>query len=411
LAGFEECATPYVLQMDGDCLVGRNDRAHDYLGEMLEVFDRDPTAITVAMTIPRAGKVAYTSTSNEGKWRTEVRCSLLSLERLGRCLPLPNAVKSTGRLQLSWHRSLDRKLAVTELSSYRGGDPRTWFIHVPNARKSDVNDWFNITKAVERGHLPAAQLGEVDLVGSLADWLGRRDEALVFVVRGRNVPVSRLARCLRSIERQEGGGWGIVLIDAGSGNGMEEYLTDIVMPSWSNRATLYLNLSPATPMENNFVAIRTLCSNPESIIVTVDADDQLIGSQVLSKILNLHQSGSDLTIGSMLRTDKHRYYPVTFHAPRTVRGGGNVWQHLRTFRKRLFDAIREEDLKVDGSWVPEAEDWAFMLPMAEMARNPVHVSELVYWYEPSAEKGARNRAYLESIIAAIVRKPVYGVGS
>lgn len=99
-------------------------------------------------------------------------------------------------------------------------------------------------------------------------------------------------------------------------------------------------------MENNYAALRQLCSNPDSVIVTVDADDQLIGHGLASELMRLHRAGADLTVGSMLRTDKVADYPVSFRRSRETRGGGHVWQHLQTFRKRLFDQIREEDLKV-----------------------------------------------------------------
>ena len=39
---------------------------------------------------------------------------------------------------------------------------------------------------------------------------------------------------------------------------------------------------------------------------------------------------------------------VSFGGPgrqRLLRGGGNVWQHLRSFRKRLFDAVPDEELR------------------------------------------------------------------
>jgi hypothetical protein len=35
---------------------------------------------------------------------------------------------------------------------------------------------------------------------------------------------------------------------------------------------------------------------------------------------------------------------------------------------------------------PFAEDWAFMLPMVEMARKPVHITEPLYFYEPTGSK-------------------------
>ncbi|HEV2166349.1 MAG TPA: hypothetical protein VGS23_05165, partial [Thermoplasmata archaeon] len=85
----------------------------------------------------------------------------------------------------------------------------------------------------------------------------------------------------------------------------------------------------------------------------------------------------------------------------------NVWQHLRTFRKRLFDRIREADLKIDGHWIPEAEDWAYMLPVIEMAEHPVSIPDKVYWYEPSPEKSLRSREVREIIVASIVAKSPY----
>lgn len=411
VAAFESCITPYVLQMDSDCLIGRMDRTHDFLGEMLEVFEADSAALTVSMTVPRARTAPFTAGSTTGKWRTEVRCSLLNLDRLRLALPLPNTVGPDGKLQLHWHRSLDTWMRENAGTSYRGGDARTWFVHVPNERKSNVNEWYNIAKAIERGRFFTGQIGKVDLTGSVADWLGRRDDSMALIVRGRNVPISKIRRCLRSLEAQDYGDWGVVFVDGASANGMTEYLMEVVGPAWRDRATFYLNHSPASIAENNFVAIRKLCSNPESIIVTVDADDLLIGTGALFRVSQAYQHGADATVGSMLRTDKEVTYPVTFQNARFTRGGGNVWQHLRTFRKRLFDRLREADLKIEGEWVEDAEDWAYMLPVVEMAEHPVRITDRVYWYEPSPGKSLRKRELREAIVANIVAKPPYGRGS
>jgi len=97
----------------------------------------------------------------------------------------------------------------------------------------------------------------------------------------------------------------------------------------------------------------------------------------------------------MVRTDKKNHYPVNLSNPRAHRGG-NIWQHLRTFRKSLFDRIDAHDLKLDGAWVDLATDWAFMLPMVEMAKIPVWIRDSLYLHEPSTcrppeEKLARER--------------------
>jgi hypothetical protein len=108
----------------------------------------------------------------------------------------------------------------------------------------------------------------------------------------------------------------------------------------------------------------------------------------------------------MQRLDKQKEYPVDLKDPRSNRGG-NVWQHLRSFRKYLFDSIREEDFKINGEWVSIAEDWAFMLPIVEMATKPVHIEEIVYLHEPRTQRSDEMRSFRERIIAQIVRKRRY----
>ena len=65
------------------------------------------------------------------------------------------------------------------------------------------------------------------------------------------------------------------------------------------------------------------------------------------------QEGHDVVVGGHLRTDK-QYRKQGFNTQvvrfvgarqRLLRGGGNVWQHVRTFRKHLFDAVKDEDMR------------------------------------------------------------------
>ena len=299
---------------------------------------------------------------------------------------------------------MDELIREGRWKSYRGGDHRTFFIHVPNDVKRDANLWYNIVKEAERRHIPPAQFGSVDLRGSISDWLETRTEEFVYILRGRNVAIPKIRRVLDSIDAQAYGEWGMVIIDASSTNGSEEYFEHFVVPKYRERATFWRNRTPITPIENTKIAIKELCSNLDSVIITLDTDDALIGSNVLDRLKSLYDGGADLTVGSMLRTDKHREYPVDFNTPRKSRGG-NVWQHLRTFKKRLFDSIPEDYFKVDGEWVPHTEDWAFMLPMVDIAEKPVHIKEYLYFYEPSEDKSTRNITEREAIIAEIISKP------
>lgn len=406
LYGFGECSGDFILQADSDCIIYRSDRGHDYLGEMLDVLQGNPRALTVSFNIASSRNRPYTCRSESGPWRVEVRFCLLHKDRLVRSLPLPNALTPEGKLADAWHRSLDKLIESSELESYRGGSVETSYVHMPNARKRNANEWFNIIESVERGNLPECQKGSVNLKGSMADWIGRRNEAMVLIVRGRNTYLPRLRRCIDSILSQSDSNAGVILIDAGSRSGAHEYMEEIVYRQLGERVSILRNHTPLPAIENILVATTEICDNLDSIIIHLDADDSLIGSDVLAFLRGAYSDGCDVTVGGMLRLDKKKEYPVNFTDPRGNRGG-NVWQHLRSFRKHLFDSIREEDLKVDGEWIPIAEDWAFMLPIVEMARSPLHVTRPLYLYEPGEPMAEKIRDFRERVIGRIVKKQRY----
>ena len=153
-------------------------------------------------------------------------------------------------------------------------------------------------------------------------------------------------------------------------------------------------------------AITRYCANPDSVIITLDADDALIGADALARVKREYDAGADCAIGSMLRLDKQSDYPPALANPRANRCG-NVWQHLRTFRKRLFDAIAVDDLKLDGEWIDLANDWAYMLPIVEMASSPAYIPDLLYLHQLSTPKDAATLRRRDANIARIVGKRRY----
>ena len=317
--------------------------------------------------------------------------------------PFPNELDA-GAPQHSWHRSMDLAAAAGYMVSLRGGDAQSSFIHPPNEFKRSVTDWMLLMDLVEQGHMPAEQMGRVELVGGPLLWVPRnRSEPFVFVITGRNVPPGRAARCLESLASQHRQAWGAVIIDDGSSGFARDSLRLAIEP-WRERVTLIQPRERRGQLANMTLAIRHVCTNPDSVIITLDLDDALIGSSVLDRLGSEYLKGADVTVGSMLRTDKHAEYPVAFDAPRQSRGG-NVWQHLRTFRRRLFDAIPDHDLKLGNRYVDIAVDWAFMIPIVEMAERPAWIREPLYLYEPSGLGKGTERIDREQQIAAIVAKP------
>ena len=277
-------------------------------------------------------------------------------------------------------------------------------MHPPNARKGNTPQWLAVLDRIEHGMVPSVQKGQVEWTGGLADWMGpERREPFVFVVSGRNVAPGRLRRCIESMARQKGPRWGAVLFDDASEPRIAEYF-EIACASLGARCTVVRNRRRRGLLANMVTAVRMICTDPETVVVTLDADDALIGDRVLERLAAEYERGADVTVGSMLRTDKVADYPVCFDRPREQRGG-NVWQHLRSFRKRLFDAVPDEALRLDGDYVDIATDWAFMLPIVEMAAHPVHVVEQLYLYEPSGYRKGFERERREATIGRIIAKP------
>ena len=404
LFGFDSCTGDYVLQLDSDLLIVRADKGHDYLSEMADVLRRNPKALFVPISICRTEPVPYTVQGPHGDWRVEVRGCLFDRQRLQSVLPVSNELEN-GRFALAWHRAFDCFIASSDYCSYRGGDPKTAFICVPNDRKVDADSWLDIIGAVERGYVPAVQLERVELTGSLVDWAGpRRSEPFVFVVCGRNVEPSRFKRCFESIVAQQNGDWGAVVVDDASTNGFGDY-AEMMLADYAHRVTLIRNTARRGTLYNTWNAVTKFCTDPETVIITLDADDALIGRRVLDRVQAEYDNGADVTMSSMLRLDKDATYTVNFDSPRWW--NNNVWQHLCTFKKWLFDTIAVEDLKIDGEWIDSATDWAFMVPIVEMAARPIYIPDQLYLYEPSVPKDENGRRKRNSVIARILAKPKY----
>ena len=400
LFGFDSCTGDYVLQVDSDLLIVRLDHEHDYTSEMEDVLCRDPEALFVSLNICRSKTEPYTHEDTGGSWRVEVRGCMYDRRRVESVLPIHNRMKD-GRFELAWHRAFDQG----GCRSYRGGDPRTAFIHAPNCRKRDTDGLLDIMGAVERGYVPEVQRDRVELTGSAGDWAGaHRVEPYVFVVCGRNVEHGRLKRCIESMVGQRGAEWGAVVIDDASTNGMADH-AEVLLADYKDRVTLIRNERRRGAIYNIWNAVTQVCTNPETVILTLDADDALAGSHVLERVRAEYDGGADATVGTMLRLDKEASCPVNFDEPR--RWDSNVWQHLRTFKKRLFDAIGSKDLKVDGEWIDQANDWAFMVPIIEMASSPRHIPDQLYVYEPAVPKNTDHRQDRDRMIGRILSKAPY----
>ena len=260
-----------------------------------------------------------------------------------------------------------------------------------------------------------SQRGCVNLQADTRLWLAAHGSRVipadfngaVFILCGRNVSPGKTLRCLQSLCAMAPVAalpWRAIIVDDNSHDELSAFYRLVTA---RDRRFVLLQTDARRRMLANLVAcIRHVVLSPVAIIVTLDLDDALLGTSVLEHVHHLFVTdGVEAAAGGMLNAGPHKTecttLAVDFSAPRTRRGG-RVWAHLRCFRKYLFDAILDRDLRdAQGRYFCYATDWAYMLPIVEMAHRTAALPTHCYFYQPS------DRQDREDIISEIVAKPAY----
>ena len=152
-------------------------------------------------------------------------------------------------------------------------------------------------------------------------------------------------------------------------------------------------------LANIIKGMKRISEDPEDVIVTLDGDDYLTDN-AYDVLREAYKEDIWMTYGSFLPLsgkfkntcwplDCARYvqeigiYAFANLTPETYRKSG-LWvtSHLRTFKRWLFDQIKDEDLRdEDGEYYKVAWDYAFMYPMIEMAGDHIkYIDKVIYKY-------------------------------
>ena len=416
LYAFEQCNGDYILQMDSDVIIGRKDSSHSYLTDMINQLKKNEKVISVGFNIYNKESKSYFG-FEDGGFVPEVRLGLIDKQRFFALRPFPNMMDDEGRLKLSWHRSVEQFQKQSGYCSIRGGNHKSFYIHPQNYRKKYPYAWITILDRVEQLQLPDVQYGGFDCEGSFCDWCKpKRNEKMVIVSCFRNVSIPRFLRFWYSIMNQSYQDFGVILYDDCSDNGLPVFIRSLIQP-YQDRITFVSAKFRDERMANVYRAIHYFCSNPDSIIVMVDGDDALIGRGVLADVLEKYEFwDKDVVVGRVHQTYRlqpHYRYPANFYSPRKT-NGGNVYQHLKTFKKYLFDSIPLTYFKhsiVDkvrlnnNPWIESCDDYAFMIPIVEMCKKPLQTDYINYFYERDYQNRNAGHELKELCIAEIINKP------
>lgn len=416
LYAFEQCRGDYILQADCDVVIGRKDYNHSFLTDMIAQLKDNEKVISVGFNIYNKESKDYFGFT-DGGYVPEVRLGLFDKKRFFDLRPFPNELDNQGKLKLSWYRSVEAYQKATGYCSIRGGDNRSFYIHPQNYRKKNNYAYLLLHDRVEQMQIPDVQFGGFDCDGSFYDWCRpKRNEKMVVVSCFRNVSIPRFLRFWCSLMSQTFQDFGIILYDDCSDNGLPFFVEKLIKP-YKDRVTFVCSKSYLPKIQCEYQAIHNFCDNKDSIIVMLDGDDALIGKDVLFDAYKKYDIwGIDVLVGRVHQTYRlqpHYRYPVNFTAPRK-NNGGNVWQHLKTFRKYLFDSIPLTYFKYNSvdkvqlsnsKWIEKCDDYAMMIPIVEMSKSPLQSDYICYFYERDYKNRNAQREIKEESISEILNKP------
>ena len=149
------------------------------------------------------------------------------------------------------------------------------------------------------------------------------------------------------------------------------------------KVTLIQNETRKLKLANLYQAFSS-CADDE-IIVCVDGDDWLAHENVLKELNHYYQNPDIwLTYGSAINHPKYSKrdgacLPDKALTKNTVRDIPFNISMLRSFYAGLFKKIKLKDLLYQGRFLPSADDFAFMIPIIEMApTHALYVPEVLY---------------------------------
>lgn len=177
----------------------------------------------------------------------------------------------------------------------------------------------------------------------------------------------------------------IYIDDCSSDNTYELVASYIKEAGQSHRVILMQNAQRKGALYNLYHAIHA-CSD-RAIIVTLDGDDWLKGTEVLQLINRAYDDPKVwLTYGQYEEFPRGSLgichpMPESVIQTRSYRTQKWFTSHLRTFYAGLFKKVKQEDLMLDGEFFSVTWDQAFLFPMLEMADGHIKfIDQVIYMY-------------------------------
>lgn len=232
-------------------------------------------------------------------------------------------------------------------------------------------------------------------------------------------------RCINSVFSQKYKRYKILFVDDASSltQNQKNHITDVL-----KQHTVIFNKQRLFSVRNAYNLIWKYTKNDEAVILNLDGDDWLYGSDSLSSLAKAYAEDSSclLTYGEcvlwngislsdkparMLLPNVNISYPKQIINLAAYRTEPFYPLHPRTWKVWLFKKIYKRDfLRPDGTWLQFAEDQAIMYPLLEMAQGRFKVlKQPLYVYAFDHENSDENQHLIELLKDELIvrRKTIY----
>ncbi len=214
---------------------------------------------------------------------------------------------------------------------------------------------------------------------------------------------------LGTLFQQRYNNYRVIYIDDCSSDGTCNLVKDYIkLCGQENRVTLTKNNERCGALYNLYHAIHS-CPD-QAIIVTLDGDDWLKGTDVLQTINHAYDDSNVLlTYGQFEEFPRGSLgicHPMPDQVVSTKSYRKQPWftSHLRTFYAWLFKRVNRQDLLLGDEFFSVAWDQAFLFPMLEMADGRIKfIDKIMYVYNQANplndfKQQLRKQLYCEQII-------------
>jgi len=179
-------------------------------------------------------------------------------------------------------------------------------------------------------------------------------------------------RCIASLLKQKHTNWeACIVLDPSDDN-----TYSIAKKYESDKIKVVMNDERMGSLYNHRKCVKLMNPNPEDVVMTLDSDDWFAHDRVMTVIENTYLRYPDTLVthgswidypnpGSLKPNNSQPYHKEEFNDIRHAFFKGT---HVRTIKAKIWNSIKEEDLKNDnGEYFETAGDVALMIPSLEMA--------------------------------------------